>query len=159
MKKSMKIELTIIAIIVLTFGFLFLSINNKRDIEVANDEISLRIQLDTREDIGLIIIDYSTDDESGIIGIGNADKSMLKHNDLVIENFTKENFENPSDIKKLTLQFKVITDCTEPNMDFDYPKEYTKILDPISLEAEFGESYNIIISGDKTNGYKAVLEE
>lgn len=159
MKKSIKIGLTIITVIVLMLVFFFLSTNNKRYIEVAKDEISLRIQLNTKEDIGLIIIDYSTDNESGTTGIGNADKSMLKHNDLVIENFTKEDFQNSSDTKNLTIQFKIITDCTEPDMDFNYPEKYTKILEPISLKAKFGKVYNITISGDKINGYKAFLKE
>lgn len=123
----------------------------------AEQAISLRIQLDTKEDIGLIVIAYSTEDESGISGIGNANQSMLKHDELIIQNFTREMFQNPSDTKNLSLQFKVITDCTEPKMDFDYPQEYTKILAPISLEAKFGSSYNITIRGDKINGYEAVL--
>lgn len=122
----------------------------------ADNAITLCIQLDTAEDVGLLVLEYCADGESGIGGIGNANRTTLKHNERILYKFTREMFQHPSDTKNLSLQLKVITDCTEPKMDFDYPQEYTKILAPISLEAQFGSSYNITIRGDKINGYEAV---
>ena len=37
--------------------------------------------------------------------------------------------------------------------------DITKYIEPVSWKAHFGESYFITITGDKTNGYKAVLNE
>ena len=47
--------------------------------EVGADEIALYIQLDTREDIGLLVYDYRVDGRDYGGGISNADKSPLKH--------------------------------------------------------------------------------
>ena len=58
----------------------------------------------------------------------------------------------------MSIQFTVITEYVDPNYENIYPVEYTKLMDAIPLKANFGESYLITISGDKMNGYKAVLE-
>lgn len=58
----------------------------------------------------------------------------------------------------MSIQFTVITEYVDPNNENIYPVEYTKLMDAIPLKANFGESYLITISGDKMNGYKAVLE-
>ena len=61
-------------------------------------------------------------------------------------------------ILELSIQFKIITEYVEPNYENIYPAEYTKPLEAIDLKVNYGNSYNITISGDKTNGYKAVSE-
>ena len=38
-----------------------------------------------------------------------------------------------------------------------YPSDITKALEPIAWEARFGQTYTIAITGDRTNGYQAVL--
>ena len=38
-----------------------------------------------------------------------------------------------------------------------YPADITKALEPIAWEARFGQTYTIAITGDRTNGYQAVL--
>lgn len=38
-----------------------------------------------------------------------------------------------------------------------YPEDITKVLEPIAWEARFGQTYTIAITGDRTNGYQAVL--
>lgn len=58
----------------------------------------------------------------------------------------------------MSIQFTVITEYVDPNYENIYPAEYTKLMDAIPLKANFGESYLITISGDKMNGYKAVLK-
>ena len=55
------------------------------------------------------------------------------------------------------MQFRIITEYVDPNYENVYPDDITKYMEPISWKANFGESYFITITGDKTNGYKAVL--
>lgn len=126
--------------------------------KVADDEIALQIKLDIKEDIGLLIVDYKANGTECSGGTSNADKSLLKHDELITYALSKQDFDNPSDAENMSIQFTVITEYVDPNYENVYPAEYTKPLKPISLKADFGETYYITISGDKTNGYKAVLE-
>ena len=127
--------------------------------EAGDNEIALQIQLDIKEDIGLLIVDYEANDSSGSGGTSNADKSLLKHDELLIYTLDKQNFKNPSDVENLSIQFSIITEYVDPNYENIYPEEYTKEMDAIALHAKFGESYYITITGDKINGYEAVLEK
>ena len=124
---------------------------------VSEDEIALRIKLDTREDIGLLLIDYDANGSGGRGGMSNANKSLIKHDEQLFYTLLKHAFDDPSDVKNLSIRFTVITQYFEPNFDEIYPAEYTIPLDAISLNADFGKSYSIIIYGDMANGYQAVL--
>lgn len=152
MKKKLGIVLMILAL----FGC---SKPNDGTYEASDDEIALQIQLDIKEDIGLLIVDYEANDSSGSGGTSNADKSLLKHDELLIYTLDKQNFKNPSDVENLSIQFSIITEYVDPNYENIYPEEYTKEMDAIALHAKFGESYYITITGDKINGYEAVLEK
>lgn len=152
MKKKLMIVLMILAL----FGC---SKPNDGTYEASDDEIALQIQLDIKEDIGLLIVDYEANDSSGSGGTSNADKSLLKHDELLIYTLDKQNFKNPSDVENLSIQFSIITEYVDPNYENIYPEEYTKEMDAIALHAKFGESYYITITGDKINGYEAVLEK
>ena len=125
----------------------------------AEDEIKLIIQLDVKEDIGLLFLDNSLDGTETIGGISNADKSMLRHDDLLDWTLSKQDYGNPADSVNLSIRFRIITEYCEPNYESIYPEEYTVLLDPISFDADFGETYHITITGDKENGYQAVLDE
>lgn len=154
-----RIGIFIIATLALLIIFTLYSCNKSDEYIAADDEIALQIKLDTKEDIGLLLIDYDVNGSKGSGGISNADKSMLKHGELVIDTMHKEQeFENLDDIENLKIQFKIVTKYFEPNYDNVYPDEYVKTIDSISLKGEYGKSYNITITGDKTNGYKAILE-
>ena len=131
--------------------------SNSQPAEAAEDEIALRIQLDTKEDFGLLLIDYDANGSGGQGGISNADKSLLKHDEQLFYTLPKHSFDNPSDVENLSIQFTVITEYVEPNFEKIYPEEYTIPMAPVSLSADYGKSYSITISGDKTNGYKAAL--
>lgn len=152
MKKKLGIVLMILAL----FGC---SKPNDGTYEASDDEIALQIQLDIKEDIGLLIVDYEANESSGSGGTSNADKSLLKHDEFIIYILSKQEFKNPSDVENMTIQFTIITEYVDPNYENIYPEEYTKKMNTISLHAKFGESYYITITGDKTNGYEAVLEE
>ncbi len=127
----------------------------------ADDEIALHIQLDTKEDIGLLVFDYRADGHEYSGGIANADKSLLKrHSSDIVEVWDKQELNGSSDTVELSIQFRIITEYVDPNYENVYPEEITKyIQEPIAWKARYGESYSIIISGDMTNGYKAFLEE
>ena len=123
----------------------------------AADEIALHIQLDTEEDIGLLVYDYRADGHEYSGGISNADRSLIKHDSDNIVVWNKEELSNLSDACELSVQFRIITEYVAPNYENVYPDDITKYMEPISWEARFGESYFITITGDKINGYKAVL--
>ena len=87
------------------------------------------------------------------------DKTMIKHDDMCDYTFFKQELDTPSDIEELTIKFTVLTEYVEPNYENNYPKELKIPMDTISLKADFGRAYFITISGDKINGYHAVLAE
>ena len=123
----------------------------------AADEIALHIQLDTEEDIGLLVYDYRAEGHEYSGGISNADGSLIKHDSDNIVVWNKEELNTLSDIFELSMQFRIITEYVTPNYENIYPDDIAKYMEPISWDANFGESYFITITGDKTNGYKAVL--
>ena len=122
----------------------------------AADEIALHLQLDTEEDIGLLVYDYRAGSHEYSGGISNADRSLIKHDSDNIVVWNQEELDNLSDTFALSIQFRIITEYVAPNYENIYPEDITKYTEPISWEARFGESYFITITGDKTNGYQAV---
>ena len=124
-----------------------------------DDEIQLRIQMNVKEDIGLLIIDYDADGTGGSGGTSNADKSLLKHDELIVYTLDRQSFDNRTEIDNLSIQFSIITEYVDPNYENIYPEEYTVPLEAISFEADYGETYCIVITGDKANGYTAVLDD
>ena len=122
-----------------------------------DDEIALHLQLDTEEDIGLLVYDYRVDSHEYSGGISNADGSLIKRDADNIVVLNKEELNNVADTFELSMQFRIITEYVVPNYENVYPDDITKYMEPISWEAHFGESYFITITGDKANGYKAVL--
>ena len=124
----------------------------------AADEIALHLQLDTEEDIGLLVYDYRAEGHEYSGGISNADGSLIKHDSDNIVVWNKEELNTFSDTFELSMQFRIITEYVTPNYENIYPDDITKYMEPISWDANFGESYFITITGDKTNGYKAILK-
>ena len=156
MKK--KIIGSIVAIvIVLVLGLIIYNQIIPNEYVPAADEIVLHIQLDVEEDVGLLVYDYCADSHEYSGGISNADRSLIKHDSDNIIVWNKEELNNLSDAFDLSVQFRIITEYVDPNYENVYPDDITKYMEPISWKANFGESYFITITGDKTNGYKAVL--
>ena len=123
----------------------------------AADEIVLQIQVDTKEDIGLLVYDYQAGGRTYSGGISNADGSLIKHDSDNIVVWNREELNNISDPFELSMQFRVITEYVKPNFENIYPEEITKYAEPIAWEAGFGETYHITITGNRVDGYKAVL--
>ena len=71
----------------------------------------------------------------------------------------EQDFDNPEDVENLSLNFTVITEYVDPNYENVYPAEYTKPAGEITLNARFGETYSITITGSRADGYEAVLTE
>lgn len=149
----------IVTAIVIVLGLSLVAYNQITPDEYvpAADEIALHIQLDTEEDVGLLVYDYRTNSHEYSGGISNADKSLIKHDSDDIVVWNKEELNNLSDTFELLMQFRIITEYVAPNYENVYPDDITKHIEPISWEAHFGETYFITITGGKTNGYKAVL--
>ncbi len=123
----------------------------------ADDEIALHLQLDTEEDVGLLVYDYRADSHEYSGGISNADGSLIKHDSDNIVVLNKEELNNIADTFELSMQFRIITEYVAPNYENIYPDDITRYMEPISWEAHLGESYFITITGDKAKGYQAVL--
>lgn len=123
----------------------------------ADDEIALHIQLDAKENIGLLVFDYCADGSEYSGGISNANKSLIKHNSDNIQVWNKQELNSSSDGVEISIQFRIITEYMDPNFENIYPEDITKYTETISWEAEFGNSYYVTITGDKTSGYSAEL--
>ena len=149
----------IIAAIVVVLGLSLVVYNQiiPNEYVPAADEIALHIRLDAEEDIGLLVFDYRAGSHEYSGGISNADGSLIKHDSDNIVVWNKEELNNLSDTFELSMQFRIITEYVAPNYENIYPDDITRYMEPISWQAHFGESYFITITGDKTNGYKAVL--
>lgn len=156
-KKRIGIAIAIVAVLGLGF-ILYNQMKYSGEYVPADDEIALHIQLDTGEDIGLLVFDYSANGSKQSGGISNADKSLIKHDERLTEVWNKEILQCSADTAELSIQFRIITKYVDPNYENIYPEDITQYIDdPISWKARFGESYSITITGDKTKGYKAVL--
>lgn len=123
----------------------------------AADEIALQIQVDTKEDIGLLVYDYQAGGRTYSGGISNADGSLIKRDSENIVVLNREELNQSDDSFELSMQFRVITEYVTPNFENIYPEEITKFAEPIAWEAGFGETYHITITGNRVDGYKAVL--
>src|SRR5699024_5976737 len=123
----------------------------------ADDEIALHLKLDTEEDIGLLVFDYRAGSHEYSGGISNADGSLIKRDSENIVVLNREELNQSDDSFELSMQFRVIIEYVTPNVENIYPDDITKYAEPIALEAGFGETYHITITGNRVDGYKAVL--
>ena len=155
-----KIVITVLAVVaVLAIAVIFAFHRTDQPSEINENEIALQIQLDLKEDVGLLIIDSDIDGQKESGGISNADKTMLKKDDLIYWSIDKQHYETVSDMVELLLNFTVITEYCDPTYENIYPEEYPMPMKPITFTAKFGDAYSIRITGDKVNGYQAIMEQ
>lgn len=153
-----KIGIAIAMAAALGLGFILYHQTIPDEYAPADDEIALYIQLDAKEDIGLLVFDYAANGSQYSGGTSNADQSLLKHDERLIEVWSKETLQCSADTVELSIQFRIITEYIDPNYENRYPEDITKYVDnSISWNARFGESYFITITGDQASGYRAVL--
>ena len=115
----------IIAAIVVVLGLSLVVYNQiiPNEYVPAADEIALHLQLDTEEDIGLLVYDYRADSHEYSGGISNADGSLIKHDSDNIVVLNKEELNNIADTFELSMQFRIITEYVAPNYENVYPDE------------------------------------
>ena len=153
-----KIGIAAAIAVVLGLGFLLYTQTVPGEYVPADDEIALAIQLDTKEDIGLLVFDYSANGHEFSGGMANADKSMLKHDEKLIEVWNKEQLGVSADTVELSIQFRIITEYIDPNYENIYPEDLTKYLEKLSFEARFGEICYFTITGDNASGYEVIQD-
>ena len=155
-----KIKIVIGVILVLILGVVLYVQNANDQFKVQDDEIALHIRLDTKEDIGLIVFDYTVDGHAYSGGIANADRSLLRHDSESIQVWNKQELNTSSDSVDISVQFRIITEYTEPNYENIYPEHITKKINvPISWHAAFGQEYFVTITGGSQSGYTAELKQ
>ena len=154
-KKKIKIATAIV--VALGLGFIFYNQTIPDEYVPDDNEIALHIQFDINEDIGLLVYDYRANGHEYSGGTSNADGSFIKHDSDIIAALKKEELHSSADTVELSIQFRIVTEYVAPNYENIYPDDITKYIEPVSWEAHFGESYFITITGDKANGYEAVL--
>lgn len=157
MKKRIFIILSVACVFILSF--IIYKYVNSPDYTPTSDQLALRIQFDIKEDIGLLIFDYEVNGHEFSSGISNTDRSLIKRDDQIIHVWNKEELQVNSGPFELSIKFRIITEYVEPNFENTYPEELTRVLKPIVLKADYGEIYDITITGDRTNGYKVLINE
>lgn len=153
------IVIAIAVLVIIGFGFIIYNQTFSGEYMPSDDEIALHIQLEMKEDVGLLVYDYRANNHQYSGGTSNADKSLIKPDDNIVVVLNKQQLNSSSDAVELSMQFRIITEYVTPNYENIYPEDITRYADPISWEAQFGKSYYITVSGDKTNGYTAILNE
>lgn len=128
-KKRITIAIAVIIVMVFACKLLYnQTISN--EYVPADDEIALHIQLDTKEDIGLLIYDYCANAHEYSGGMSNANRSLLKHNDKMIVVWNKQQLSNnAADTVTLSIQFRIITAYVDPNYENIYPENIAKYTD------------------------------
>lgn len=155
-KKRIVIAIVIVMVAVLGLGLILYKQTTPGEYVPADDEIALYIQLDTKEDIGLLVFDYSANGSEQSGGMANADKSLIKHNERLINVWNRETLQCSDDTVELSIRFRIITEYVDPNFENIYPEELTRYLEKISFEARFGEAYSFTITGDSAGGYMLI---
>ena len=155
----MKRKIAIAAAIIVLAAVLLTAFNGGDEYTPAEDEIVLHIKMNTDDDVGLLVFDYSADGSDYSGGISNADKSLIKRDSDNIVVWTKRELNAASDAVEMSMRLRVITEYAQPNYENVYPEEITRYTEPISWKARFGEEYSIIVTGDKINGYRAVPDQ
>lgn len=153
-----RILISVLVIFILLIGFLIYENTKSNEYIPTNDEIALHIKLDTKEDIGLIVYDYEVDNHLYSGGISNANGSLIKHDSSDnVQVWNKSNFDSNENNITMKITFRIITEYYPPNFENIYPSNITKYIEPLEINMNYGNSYYVTISGNKTNGYTAAL--
>ena len=103
-----RIGIAIGIVLVLGLGFILYNQMISGEYVPADDEIALHIQLDTEEDIGLLVFDYRADDHKYSGGMSNADRSLIRRDSDNIKVWKQEELNSSSDTVELSIQFRII---------------------------------------------------
>jgi len=102
------------------------------------------------EDVYEILFEYYLNDTSiGGGGVENADGSAFIEGDILTREFINKDFPESADTKDFGMEIFVVD---------QYGKEYP-CSSKISFEAEYGEVYDILLTGDSQRGFFLQLIE
>ena len=127
--------------------------------EADEDKITLQIQLDLQEDIGLFLCEAEAPGFHVTGGQANADRSPIRCDELLYDSFTRWQFQDPDEPKEITLRFSVVTEYRDPNFENRYPAALTVATDPVTISARFGDTVRIVVRGGREEGYRAELSD
>ena len=130
-----------------------------REYVPGDDEFALFFVLDTEEDVGLIVFDYTANGRDFGGGVSNADRTPLKKGEVIIDTRSREELGCEGTTVRLTYELRIITEYVDPNYENIYPEEITRRLQPVSWTAAFGTAYDVVITGSKTKGYTVTVSE
>ena len=116
MKKKI-IGIIAATVVVLGLGLVVYNQIIPKEYVPADGEIALHLQLDTEEDVGLLVYDYRADSHEYSGGMSNADGSLIKHDSDVIVVWNKEELNSLSDTFELSMQLRIITEYVAPNYE------------------------------------------
>ena len=115
--KRKTIGMIVATVIVLGLGLAVYNQIIPNEYVPADDEIALHLQLDTEEDVGLLVYDYRADSHEYSGGISNADGSLIKRDSDNIVVLNKEELNNIANTFELSMQFRIITEYVAPNYE------------------------------------------
>lgn len=157
-KKKIGIAAAALAVLGLTVFFLHAMLF-PAEYRPADDEIALRIQLATKEDFGLLVYDYTAGGHTYSGGTSNVDGSLIRHDAEIMVVLGEKELNGAAAPVELSMQFRIITDYVTPNYENVYPDSITNYMEPLSWNARPGETYSLVITGDRANGYQAALRQ
>ena len=141
--------LTVLIFFVITLTGCTFNVTNNFNIPEEKKHFKLELFNDCKSEIYGYRVEYYLDGKpiGGMAG-SNADESKLSSRYAFPVMFYENNFPENSDLS--TFQFQVIV--LDKEMNESEPTEM------ISLAAEFGESYDVWVSGSFENGFSVVME-
>lgn len=110
------IGIAIAVLVAIGLGFIIYDQTFSGEYMPADDEIALHIQLEMKEDVGLLVYDYSANSHQYSGGTSNADKSLIKPDDNIVVVLNKQQLNSSSDAVELSMQFRIITEYVTPTM-------------------------------------------
>ena len=87
------------------------------------------------------------------------DGSLIRHDAEIMVVLGEKELNGAAAPVELSMQFRIITDYVTPNYENVYPDAITKYMEPLSWNARPGETYSLVITGDRENGYQAALRQ
>lgn len=142
-----KVILTIVSLLVLIS---LSGCGGVREVVYGEDEFGIKFVNDTAGELSEINYQYGIDGEScGGGGVCHADNSMIKVGEEFWKEFISDDFPEEADVSKFQIQFTLLDDDQ---------KEYV-VENIVEINAAYGNTYCILLSGSAEEGYTASIEE
>lgn len=136
------------------------SLKASEEPSVAEDELLFSFEVDTDDDIYYISHDLLLDGELMSGGLtGDADGSAISGN--LYYTVSPEELWERDDLSQLSIRLYVsdnLDNLEDMSASTAHQDEYA-IKNELKINAQYGHTYHIVISGNKTEGYTASLKE